>query len=97
MEQLRRKFQKDQGYLELVARRDVAQQKLELSYPKLFLTNRQITEFRRTRRQVLRNDVTFKKHVDQRAAAWRAQQSYLFQHDKQLAELRRRVDEQGQP
>ena len=97
MEQLKRKFQKDQGYLELVARREVAQQKLELSYPKLFLTNRQITDFRGTRRQALRNDVTFKKCVDQRAAAWRAQQSYLFQHDKQLAELQRRVDEQGQP
>ena len=95
IELLKRQFQKDKGYLELVARRDVAQQKLERSYPKLFLTNQQITEFRRTRRQALQNDATFKKHVNQRAAAWRAQQAYLFEHDKQLAELQRRATDGG--
>ena len=91
IEELRRQFQKDKRYLDLVARRDSSQQKLERNYPKLFVTNRQITEFRRTRRQAFKNDATFKKHVNQRAAAWRAQQAYLFDHDKQLAELQRRV------
>ena len=97
IQQLKRQFQKDKGYLELVARRDAAQRKLEQSYPKLFVTNRQITEFRRARRQAFKNDATFKQHVNQRAAAWRAQQAYLFEHDKQLAELQRRVTDEGKP
>ena len=97
IEQLNRRFQEDRGYLELVARRDAAQRKLEKSYPKLFLTNQQITEFRRTRRQALQNDATFKKRVNQRATAWRARQTYLFEHDKQLAELQRRVTDEGKP
>ena len=61
------------------------------------MTNREITEFRRTRRRALQKDAMFKQRVDQRAAAWRAQQAYLFANDKQLAAAQRRVAEDGKP
>ena len=97
IEQLKQQLRSDKGLLELVARRDAAQQKLEQAYPKLFVTNREITEFRRTRRRALQKDAMFKQRVDQRAAAWRAQQAYLFANDKQLATAQRRVAEDGKP
>ena len=97
IEQLKQQLRKDKGLLELVARRDSAQQKLEQAYPKLFVTNREITEFRRVRRRVLQDDAMFKKYVNQRAAAWRAQQAYLFANDKQLAAAQRRMAEEGKP
>ena len=92
IEDLREKHSSDAEYRNLVAARDLAQKELEGKYPQLFRTNDDITEFRRERRRALEKDVAFKQAVEDRAAAWRAQQEYLFEHDEKLAELQRQMD-----
>jgi arylsulfatase A len=87
LERLRKKHQKRPEYLKLVAGREAAQQKLEQDYPQLFLTNEQISERKSGNRKAIQKDPEFKKRIDLRAAAYRAQQDYLFEHDKKLKEL----------
>lgn len=92
IEELRVKHAGDSDYRDLVAARDLAQKELERKYPQLFRTNEEITEFRRERRKALQDEPRFKQAIDERAAAWRAQQDYLFEHDSILAELQRKLD-----
>jgi len=92
IEKLRSRFEDDDKYLKLVQDRDAAQQKLEDKYPKLFVSDEEITEQRKELRKACENDPAFRKLVDERAAAWRAQQAYLLTHDEKLAELQRRLD-----
>ena len=87
LERLRKRFSKHPEYLELVAVRDAAQERLEQSYPQLFLTNEQITQLRNERRDAAKEDPAFKRLIDERAAAYRVQQAYLFDNDSRLAEL----------
>lgn len=95
-ERLRDRHRSDAEYKRLVALRDAAQQLLENRYPQLFRTNEDITRFRREQRSGLKGDPDFKRAIDERAAAWRAQQDYLFQHDSRLAELQKLLDEDSQ-
>jgi hypothetical protein len=92
LERLRRKHQKRPEYLKLVAAREAAQQKLEQDYPQLFLTNQQISERKAKNWKAIQKDPEFKKRIDLRAAAYRAQQDYLFEHDAKLAELRELIE-----
>ncbi|MBM84319.1 MAG: hypothetical protein CMJ78_27500, partial [Planctomycetaceae bacterium] len=85
---LRIKHKQDQQYLELVKDKQAAQQELESRYPQLFRSNEEITKYRKKQRETVKDDPAFKKIVAERAAAWRAQQDYLFQHDSELAKLR---------
>ncbi|MBC8290980.1 MAG: hypothetical protein H8E37_11760, partial [Planctomycetes bacterium] len=93
LERLRKQFQKDARYRKLVADRDAAQRTLEEAYPKLFITDAEISASRNEQRKKLKNDPAFKERIDVRAAAWRAQQAYLFQNDEKLAELQRQLDD----
>lgn len=93
LERLRLRFRKHPEYLKLVAARDAAQQLLEKTYPQLFVTNEQITQSRNERRNAAKNDPAFKRLINERAAAYQAQQAYLFEHDAKLAELQKQLDE----
>ncbi len=91
IERLRLKHRNAPEYLKLVALHDTAKQALETKYPQLFRTNADITEFRRQQRKAVEDDPAFRKLINERAAAYRAQQSYLFEHDAKLAELQKRL------
>jgi len=94
IERLRVRHQNDRAYLKLVAQRDAAQVVLERSYPQLFRTDADITEFRNEQRKSVQDDPAFRELIDERAAAYRAQQAYLFEHDAKLAELQRLLAEE---
>jgi hypothetical protein len=96
LERCRKQHSKDPAYRKLVARQEIVQQELERRYPQLFRTNVEITAFKRQQRRAVQNDPAFKRAIDERAAAWRAQQDYLFEHDTTLAALRTALEE-GQP
>jgi hypothetical protein len=91
IERLRERFQDDVRYQKLVEQRDARQQQLENRYSKLFVTNEEITASRKERRKAMEGDPAFRKLVDQRAMAWRAQQAYLLEHDELLGELQHRM------
>ena len=91
IERLREQFQTDARYQKLVEQRDARQQQLEKRYSKLFVTNEEITASRKERRKAMEGDPAFRKLVNQRAMAWRAQQTYLLEHDELLGELQRRM------
>jgi len=92
IERLRVKHRNAPAYLKLVALRHAAQRVLETKYRQLFRTNADITEFRKQQRRVVQDDPAFRKLIDERAAAYRAQQAYLFEHDAKLAELQKLLD-----
>lgn len=92
IERLRTQYKTDQRYLELLRSRNIAQQKLESTYPQLFRTDADVTEFRDQERNKLKNDPEFRKHVDDRAAVWRDQQDYLLTHNDKLARLKQKLD-----
>lgn len=85
--QLRRTHQKDAEYLSLVAASNRAQQLLERAYPELFISDQQINESKKKKREARKDDPDFKKRIEQRAEAWRAQQAFLLEHDQRLREL----------
>ena len=97
LERLRAAHEDHPDYLKLVALRDAAQNRLESDYPKLFLTDEQINRSRQAERAKVAKSPTFRELTRERAAAYRAQQDYLFEHDEKLDELRRRLDEETAP
>jgi hypothetical protein len=93
IERIRARHKGDAEYGRLVVVRDMAQERLEENYPMLFRSDKQINDLKRQHRQRLDRDPAFRQALDQRAAAWRAQQEYLLANDEKLADLQRRVDE----
>ncbi|QDU36137.1 Arylsulfatase [Maioricimonas rarisocia] len=91
LERTRDRFRDDSRYRELVLERDAAQAKLEAAYPQLFLTNEQISRMKKERRQARDDDPRFRTAIQERAAAWQAQQTYLFEHDERLKQLHQRL------
>jgi len=91
LERLREKFKNDPRYVELVGEQQAAQTQLETEYPHLFVTDAQINHARTRRREELKTNAAFRKAIDERAAAWRAQQDYLLLHDQPLIEALKRM------
>lgn len=87
LERLRQKSGKDSRYRELVAAAEAAQAKMEAGYPQLFFSDETINAVKKAAGENAKNDPDFKKAKDERAAAYRAQQDYLFENDKKLADL----------
>ena len=94
LERARKKHQGDAGYKKLVTAAEEAQKKLESDYPQLFVSNEEITEKRNKARQTLKGNPDFKKLSDTRAAAYNAQQDYLYENDEKLAQLKKSVEEE---
>ncbi|MEE3285969.1 MAG: hypothetical protein VX311_15415, partial [Planctomycetota bacterium] len=92
IETLRQRFRNSDDYRKLVAIESTRQSKLETAYPQLFVTDKQFTDSRLQRRKALQKDTGFRRANDNRAAAWRAQQAYLFEHDKRLSQLKTQLD-----
>ena len=94
LERTRQKHQADPAYRKLVDEAQAAQEKLESAYPQLFLSNEAINQKRSLVRANLKDDPTFKKLIDARAAAHQAQQNHLHASDPELARLQRLLDEE---
>ena len=92
LERARLKYQKDAAYQELVAAAAAAQAKLEREYPQLFVSDAAIKAKREADREAARENPAFKAMVDRRAAAYRAQQDYLFENDARLAQLKAQLE-----
>jgi arylsulfatase A len=91
LERLRQQYQSDSEYLELVTAQKDAQQRLEATYPQLFVEDETINRQKKERRKALNNDPAFRKVIAETAAGWRAQQEYLHTHDETLGELQKRL------
>lgn len=94
--QLHKRHQNAAAYKQLIEASESAQQLLENTYPQLYVSDEQIKETRNKRRQELKTDATYQKLNNDRAAAHRAQQAYLFANDKILTELQTLMDAQKQ-
>ena len=94
LERARKKHQGDADYKKLITTAEDAQRKLEADYPQLFVSNEEITEKRNKARQAFKENPDFKKLSDTRAAAYNAQQDYLYVNDEKLAQLKKLMDEE---
>jgi len=94
LEKAREKHLDDPAYRKLTTVAEGAQKKLELDYPQLFVSNEDITEKRNQARKALKEDSDFKKLVEARGNAYRAQQEYLYKKDEKLKLLKKRMDEE---
>ena len=94
LERLRLKHQTAPKYLKLVAARDAAQQKLESSYPQLFVSDQEINQKKKERRQALNDDPAFREVILKTSKAWHARQEYMHTHDSQLGRLRQQLEAQ---
>ena len=92
LERLRVKHQPDPEYLKLVAAQETAQQRLESSYPQLFVSDEQINQQKKERRKALNNDPEFREVIAKTSTAWRARQEYLHSHDELLGSLQRQLE-----
>ena len=74
---LQKQYSDDPQYVALRNRHLKTQQALETAYPTLFVTNDEFTQLRRKRRQRVEKTDEFRRCMQTRAAAYRAQQNYL--------------------
>ena len=88
MERLRQRFGNTPECLKLVATAKAAQAKLETEYPQLFVSDEQINNIKKAAMEKVKLDPEFKEAKDKRAAAYRAQQDYLYTNDAKLGELK---------
>ena len=92
IQQLRARLEDNEELRLLVERSAATQRELEASYPRLFISNEEITAKKRAASQALKNDPEFQRLNRERAEAYRAQQAYLLEHDEQLKRLRAQLD-----
>ena len=83
--------EKAKEFFELVEIELETQRRLKTAYPQLFVSDEGITQARNANRESLRNNPEFRDCIEKRAAAWRAQQDYLLDHDQQLSGLNKRL------
>jgi hypothetical protein len=94
LEKARQRHHKDPGYRKLTETAETAQGKLEADYPQLFVNNEEFSKQRNKARETLKGNRDFKKLTDVRAAAYRAQQDYLYENDEKLVRLKKRLDQE---
>jgi hypothetical protein len=92
LERSRQKHRNDPAYQKLTAVAEAAQRKLEADYPQLFVSDDAIKQERAEARKALKNDPAYKAITQKRAAAYRDQQDYLHNRDKELGRLKQRLD-----
>jgi hypothetical protein len=97
LEKARQRHRNEPEYQKLEKLALAVQQKLEAAYPQFFVTNEEITKKRDQARKALKGNAHFKKLTDDRAAAYRAQQDYLYENDERLAELKKLVEDEKAP
>lgn len=91
IDQLASKYSAHPEMVELVEKAKRAQSTLEANYPKLFLSDEQITRRKKTAYESLRDDPMFKKMTRQRAEAYYASREYLLKNDPELKRLAEQI------
>jgi hypothetical protein len=92
LEKARIKYQSNANYRKLVKIVEDTQKKLEENYPELFLSSKEISNKREQARKSLNDIPAFKRLMNKRSDAYNTKQDYLYDKDKRLTELRKRMD-----
>ncbi len=87
IDQLRARFGGVPELLALVEQAKQAQARLEAAYPRLFVSDEGITAKKKAAADAVRNDPEFLRLTNERAKAYRVQQSYLLTTDEELKRL----------
>ncbi len=90
-ERLRRKHEKDAAYLALIRERQAREQQLQQTYPRLFLTNKEIQAAQRAARKKLANEPEFKTLIKETAEAVREQRDYVIGSNETLRRLHKQL------
>lgn len=91
LESLRRRYQDDSRFVNLIQQRTALQDELEQAYPQLFVTDQEIRDNRRRRRNDLQKVPEFRDALKERSDAWNEQQDYLLSHDEVLSKLHKQM------
>ena len=92
LEKARIKYQSNANYRKLVKIVEDTQKKLEENYPELFLSSKEISHKREQARKSLKDIPAFNRLMNKRSDAYNTKQDYLYDKDKRLTELRKRMD-----
>jgi len=95
LERLRKRFEKDEKYQDLVNEAKAAQAKLEAAYPQVFVSDEEIRTMKKSASEKVKNDPAYKAAKSERSEAYRAQQEYLLKNDEQLTEAAKKLEQQG--
>jgi len=87
LERVRIELRDNPEYLKLIKASQEAQEKLESSYPELFVSNEDITLRRASSRKELKDNPELQRLVQERSQAYQLQQDYLHR-DKELSRLK---------
>ena len=91
LERVRIEMRDNPEYLKLIKTSQEAQEKLESSYPELFVSNEEITLRRESSRKKLKDNPDLKRLVQARSQAYQVQQDYLHKN-KELSRLKDNLD-----
>ena len=91
LERVRIELRDNPEYLKLIKASQEAQEKLESSYPELFVSNEEITLRRESSRKKLKDNPDLKGLVQARSQAYQVQEDYLHKN-KELSRLKDNLD-----
>ena len=91
LERVRSELRDNPEYLKLIKAFREAQEKLESTYPGLFVTNEDIALRRESSRKKLKNNPDLERIVRERSKAYQLQQDYLHR-DRELSHLKDKVN-----
>ena len=91
LERVRSELKDNPEYSKLIKASQEAQEKLESSYPELFVSNEEITLRRESSRKKLKDNPDLKRLVQARSQAYQLQQEYLHKN-KELSRLKDNLD-----
>lgn len=91
--EMRKKYASEPELVTLIEKAELAQKRLELAYPQLFVSDDEITDRKKLAANTVKESDDFQKLARERADAYSAQQDYLVNTDKELKRLNRLLNE----
>ena len=93
LEKLRTRWQSSAEYIALVNAEAVAQQTLESGWPQLFISEDHMKKRLKSKHEALKDDPVYQAKRADRAAAWRAQEQFLWDHEPRLETLQQQMND----
>ncbi len=91
LERTRQQHSTEADYVQLVRQVEQAEQQLQATYPRLFITNDEIQAGQRAARKTLSADPNFRTTIKATATAVRMERDYLLSADSELEQLHREL------
>ena len=88
IEKLRSQYSDSREYKNLIRVLNASQETIETAYPKAYISDEEIKEYRKAEHKKIKNDPIYKDLQKARAEAYRNKEEYLFKNDIRLSELR---------